>query len=255
MRLQNRTAVITGGSSGVGRGIAIEMAKEGADIVVGDLRREPLRDDVGAPTVEVVRELGRESVYVEMDVAEPPDAERLITRAVDEFGGLDILVNNAAYFPKGSIEELTEADWDRTFDVNVKAIYNTCRVGMAHIRQSDQPRIINLASQLGMEGTRKDAPSYAASKGAIISLTRQLAVEYADENIPVNAIAPGIIKTSATIPKLASEDKGPIIRGNILLPFIGEPKDIGRTAVYLASEDARYMTGHTLVIDGGYTAH
>ncbi len=254
MRLENRNAVITGGSSGVGRGIALEMAKEGANIAIGDLRRDPKIEEKGAPTVEKVQELGQESVFVEMDVADTAGAEALVSAAVEAFGGIDIVVNNAAYFPKGSIEELSEADWDRTFDVNVKGIYNICRVAMDHLRDSDQPRVINLGSQLGMEGTRKDAPSYAASKGAIISLTRQMAVEYADENIPVNAICPGIIKTSATIPKINDEVKGPILEENTLLPFFGEPEDIGRTAVYLASKDARYMTGHSLVIDGGYTA-
>ena len=254
MRLEDRTAVVTGGASGIGRGIAIAFAEEGANVAIGDLRREPLLEDAGDPTVDVLHEMGAGAVHVEMDVAEAEGAEALVDAAVDEFGGVDILVNNAAYFPKGTIETLSEEDWDRTFDVNVKGIFHTCRAALPHLRESDQPRIINLGSQLGMEGTRKDTPSYSASKGAVISLTRQLAVEYADEAITVNAICPGIVRTSSTIPKIEDPVKGPILRENTLLPYFGEPYDIGRTAVYLATEDARYMTGHALVIDGGYIA-
>lgn len=252
MKLDNHVALITGGSSGIGRGIAIEYAREGADVVVGDVREEPLLEENDRPTAEVVRAVGREATYVEVDVASDEQVARFVETAVEEHDGIDIAVNNAAIFPPGTVEDVSEADWDRAFDVNVKGVRNVCRHALPHLRDSDNGCIVNIASQLARMGRTEAAP-YSATKGAVASLTRQMATDYADQPIRVNAIMPGIVRTSMTAEKLADEEMGEYLAEKTLLPYFGQPKDIGRAAVFLASEDSRYITGHCLVVDGGYS--
>lgn len=254
MRLENKTAVVTGAASGIGRGIALELAEEGADVVVGDIDETPNLADETTPTHELVREKGGEAIFVECDVSSSADAEALVKETVETFGGIDILANNAGIFPSGSIEEISDEDWNRTFNVNVNGIYNVSNHALPHLRESDEPRIINTSSQLGLVGLA-DSSAYCGSKGAITNLTRQMAIDYADENITVNAVNPGVIETSMTQGQLEDPEQREAIERNTLLPFIGDPEDIGRAVAFLASEDARYVTGHCLVVDGGWTAH
>lgn len=254
MRLEGRTAIVTGAGSGIGRSIATELAAEGADVAIGDVEEEPNLPDETVPTHRKIRETDGKAIFVKCDVSSNKDARSLVEEAIDTFDEIDILVNNAGIFPSGSIEEMAEETWDRTFDVNVKGIYNMSSHALSHLRESDAPRIINMSSQLGLVGLA-EASAYCGSKGAVANLTRQMAIDYADENITVNAINPGVIETSMTRPQLDDPEQREEIERNTLLPFVGDPEDIGRAAVFLASDDARFVTGHCLVVDGGWTAH
>ncbi|NHN42993.1 SDR family oxidoreductase [Halorubellus sp. JP-L1] len=251
--LDGKAALVTGGASGIGRGIALAFADAGADVVVGDLQRNPKDADATEPTHELVRERGRRGAFVETDVADPSDAEALVERSVDALGALDVVANVAGVFPKGTVADTPAADWNRTFDVNVDGIYHVLQHAVPELSDGDHGRIINVASQLGLVG-REEAAAYCATKGAIVNLTRQLALDYADDGITVNAIAPGVVRTSMTEDKIADPEQGPELDDAIPAPFFGEPEDVGHAAVYLASDGARYVNGHTLVVDGGYTA-
>ncbi|MGM0590039.1 MAG: SDR family NAD(P)-dependent oxidoreductase [Halobacteriota archaeon] len=250
MRLEGKTAVVTGGASGIGRGIAIEFATEGADVAVGDVRRDSANDDSTTPTVERVREQGREAVFVETDVADADDARRLVETAAETFGGVDIVVNNAGVARGGSVDDVTDEEWDRTFAVNVTGIRNVTKWATPYLAESDAGRVVNMASQLGLVGRRESA-AYCASKGAIVNLTRQMAMDYADDDVTVNAIAPGIVQVRSEM----NEERRERLDAYALLSGPGTPQDVGRAAVFLASDDGRYVTGHTLVVDGGYTVH
>lgn len=252
--LDGKTAVVTGGASGNGRGIAIELAKAGANVAVGDVREEPKLDEHTTTTAEEVRNRGQEAIFLETDVSKEADARELITATVEEFGGLDILVNNAGIFPPGAIDEISSDDWDNTFDVNLKGIYHCSKHAMPHLRESDHARIVNLSSQLGLVGLAESS-AYCASKGGIANLTRQMSIDYAEDEITVNAVNPGVIRTSMTKPQLEDPELRAEIEDNTLLPYLGDPEDIGQAVTFLASEWAEYVTGHCLVVDGGWTAH
>lgn len=252
MKLETKTAVVTGASSGIGRGIAIELAKAGADVAVGDRRRHPKIAD-GPPTAASIRELGREAIFRETDVARTEDVETLVAAAVSELGGVDIVVNNAGITHAGTVETTDEEEWNRVLDVNLTGVFACSKAAIPHLKESDSPRIINVASQLGIVA-RPRRPAYCASKGGVINLTRQLALDYADVPILVNAICPGVTRTAMTAPLLDDDDERAAAEANTPLPYFGAPEDIGRAAVFLASDDARFITGESLVIDGGYTA-
>jgi len=187
-------------------------------------------------------------------VTDDEDAKRLVDRTVESFGGVDVLVNNAGILLEGRVDEMTQEEWDRTFAVNVRSIYHCTRHALPHLRESDAPRIVNLSSQIGLVGNPADS-AYCASKGAVANLTRQMAVDYADDRITVNAINPGVVRTEMSAEQLEDEEVMAEVEQKTLLPFVGKPRDIGRAAVFLASRDARFVTGHCLVVDGGWTAH
>ena len=254
MKLKGKKAIVTGASSGIGRNIAIELAKVGADVGIGDLQREPNHPNETEPTVERVRDLGRRSFFRETDVGDGTDAKALVDTTVEEFGGLDILVNNAGMSSGGSVEEVSPEDWQRVFDVNVNGIFNVSRYALPHICESETGRIVNIASQLGLVGQEGYA-AYCASKGAVVNLTRQMAIDYGDDDVTVNAICPGFVRTSRTEGRLEDEAYADRYDRYNVLPRLGRPEDIGPAAVFVASDDAGYMTGHCLVIDGGYSIH
>lgn len=253
MELDGRRAVVTGGSSGIGRGIALALAEAGADVAIGDVREEPKLPEETETTVERVREMGQDTLFVECDVTEGDDAARLIDRAETALGGIEIVVNNAGILIEGSVDELSPAAWQRTFDVNATGVYHVCRASIPALRNAEHGRIINVASQLGLVGTDR-AAAYCASKGAVSNLTRQMAIDYATDGITVNAINPGVIRTSMTVDGLADPDARAAVDEYTAVPFVGEPHDIGHAAVFLATPESRYVTGHCLVVDGGYTA-
>jgi len=250
MRLEDRNAIVTGGSSGIGRGIALEFAREGANVAIGDVRREPSAGSETVPTVERVRDIGPDALFVGTEVSAPEEVEALVETTVRELGGVDIVVNNAGIAIGGSVEEISAEDWERTFAVNVGGIRNVSKYALPHLRESEAARIINMSSQLGLVARRKSA-AYCGSKSAIINLTRQMALDYASESITVNALNPGIIQVRDEM----SEERTERDETYTALPRIGEPQDIGRAAVFLASDDGRFVTGHSLVVDGGYTIH
>lgn len=251
MTLAGRTAVVTGGASAIGRALAIGLAEEGVSVVVGDVRRESRVKEERPSTVDVIEAAGGEATFVSADVTDQADVDRLVATATEEFGGLDILVNNAGITDRGSVDEVDDASWERIQDVNVSGVMRCSRAAIPLLRESDHGRIINIASQRGLRGGESnEQAAYVASKGAVVSLTRQMAMDYAPEGIAVNAICPGPIESGMT-PIEHEADRHRLLEG-ILTPFVGEPEDLVPAALLLAGDGARYIHGHCLVVDGGY---
>lgn len=251
MTLEHRTAIVTGASSGIGRAIAIEFAREGARLALADVREESRVPDDDRTTLAVIEEEGGSAIFRRTDVTDEKSVERLVEQTVEAHGGVDILVNSAGVTSDSPVHELTEAEWDRVHDVNVKGVVRCSKHALEQLRESDHGRIINIASQRGLRGggdTEKAA--YVSSKGAVTSLTRQMALDYAPEGIAVNAICPGPVESGMT-PIESDADEAQLLDG-ILTPFVGQPEDIAPAAVLLAGDGGRYIHGHNLVVDGGY---
>lgn len=256
MALTDRIAVVTGGSSGIGRGIADRLAEAGADIVVGDLQREPkqgrhYQTDVTTPTDELVAdEHGVEGLFVETDVGREADVRGLVDRAAERFGRLDILVNNAGIQILGTSQELSVAAWQEVIDVNLTGFFLAAKYAMPHLHEADHGRIVNISS-INAHFGGGGAP-YAASKAGIVNLTRDLAIEAAGTDVTVNTVLPGVIKT----PMQDQNDAEARERQaeQTLLSRLGEPRDVGNAVRFLASDEAEWVTGAQLVVDGGYLA-
>lgn len=255
MDLTGRTALVTGAAAGIGRGIAIELARGGADIVVADVREEPKLADERerGTTVEVVADIGGEAEFVECDVSEEAAVEATVDATVERFGGLDILVNNAGISVKGSVHELDREDWERSLGVNLTSIYLTTKHAAAHLRESDAGRILNLASTAAFEGGPR-AAGYCATKAGVVNLTRQMAVDYGPDSATVNALCPGPIYTSMSQGTFDDPKRREVYEKNVLLPYFGDPEDVGQLARFLASDAAAYITGTAIPIDGGWLA-
>lgn len=252
--LDGRTAIVTGAASGIGRGIARELAAKGADIVVADIRETP-KEGGTAPTQELVESEGSEALFVETDVSAEADVTTMIEQAVEAFGGLDILVNNAAAAARyASVEELPLQEWQHVLDVTLTGVYLCTREALPHLREVDAPRIVNVASQLGFVGIA-GRPAYCAAKAGVVNFTRQLAVEYGDVPVLANAVCPGLIRTPRTEELWEDAETMADYDDQVLVPYYGEPRDVGAMAAFLASDDARYITGSSFVVDGGYLAH
>ncbi len=251
MKLEDRTAIVTGSSSGIGRAISIEFAREGANVVLADVREESRVLDDDRTTFDVIESEGNTAVFQQTDVTDEAAVERLIERAVEEYGGLDILVNSAGITSDNPVHEVTDEEWDRVHDVNVKGVFRCSKHAIPHILESEYGRIINVSSQRGLRGggdTEKAA--YVSSKGAVTNLTRQMALDYGPEGVAVNAICPGPVESGMT--PIESEKDEQVLLDGILTPFVGQPEDIAPAAVLLASDGGRFIHGHNLVIDGGY---
>ena len=255
MRLQNRTAIVTGGSSGIGRGVCLEFAREGARVVVADIREEPKRgkyhdQDVYSPTLAEIEREGGEGFFVQVDMGDEASVRNLVDRGVEHLGGLDILVNNAGIYIPGDSQELAVADWDRVMDVNLKGLFLSTKFALPHIAKSGSGRIINIASVHAFRGG--GGPPYAAAKAGVVNLTRDTAVEVTARGITVNAICPGYIETP--VQDYLSEEQIEAARQQTPLPRFGLPRDIGRACVFFASDDAEWITGTALPVDGGWLA-
>lgn len=257
MDLTDRTALVTGGAAGIGRGIAIELARGGADVVVADVRETPRLDDEQARgrTTEVIDSLDGDAtaVFSECDVSEAAAVEATVDAAVERFGGLDVLVNNAGISLAGSVHELEHEDWSRTLDVNLTGVYLTSKHAAAHLRESAAGRIVNLASTAAFEGGPR-AAGYCATKAGVVNLTRQMAVDYGPDGVTVNALCPGPVYTSMSQDTFDDPDRRDVYEEHVLLPYFGEPADVGRLARFLAADAARYITGTAIPVDGGWLA-
>lgn len=253
MRLDGRTAIVTGGSSGIGRGICLKLAEEGADVVVADVQREPQMD--GKPTDHLVEEKGSSAQFIETDVSDEDSVRDMVYRAASEYGSLDILVNNAGIHDGGSVHETDEEEWNRIQDVNLKGVYLCSKYVVEHMLEEDiRGDIINIGSIAGLVGFASNSP-YSASKGGVVELTRSMAVDYGPEGINVNAVDPGVIKTSMTEEMLDDDEQRQFFEQNTLTDRLGRPEDIANAVAFLASEESNFVNGENLVVDGGWTAH
>ncbi|MDP1884614.1 MAG: SDR family NAD(P)-dependent oxidoreductase [Candidatus Moranbacteria bacterium] len=244
MPLENKTAIVTGARRGIGKGIALALAKEGCNVVVSDIDEKDCE-----AVAEEARKLGPKALAVRCDVSKKEDVEKLFAKAVEEFGQLDILVNNAGIFPFVPFAEMKEEDWDKVMDVNLKSIF-LCSKEAAKILP-EGGRIVNISSIaafVGFEGL----VHYCATKGAINSMIRALALELAPKKITVNAVAPGAIDTPGAGETSTEESKKQTI-AMIPLSRMGQPEDIANAVVFLASGKAGYITGQTIIVDGGWT--
>ena len=255
MPLRDRVALVTGGSSGIGRGICLELAREGARVVVADLQEEPKRGklferDTVTPTVAEVEKLGSEGLFIKADVSKEADVERFVEQGATHFGRLDILVNNAGIAVLGGTQDLSVPDWDRILDINLKAVFMTTKHALPYLKQSPAGRIINIASVNSFRGGL--GPAYTASKAGVMNLTRDLAVEVGAAGVTANAICPGAIETAVQdFLGDAAEKLCEAIQSVTPIRRLGIPRDIGRACVFLASDDAAWITGIALPVDGG----
>ena len=254
MQLKDRIAIITGGSSGIGRGIALEFAREGARIAVIDKQETPLRKyhetDVTTPTVSEIEKLGAQGVFLQTDVADETQITNTIQQTVKHFGGLDILVNNAGIHIPGSSQEISIADWDQVVGVNLRGVFMSTKLAIPHLKQSKFGRIIQIASVHAYGGGA--GPAYAPAKAAVVNMVRDTALEIGQYGITVNALCPGYIETS--IQDYLTPEQIEEALEKTALPRFGLPSDIGRACVFLASDEAEWITGASLLVDGGFAA-
>lgn len=248
-RLDEKTAIVTGGSSGNGRAIARRFAEEGANVTVADVREDPRMG--GDPTHELITAAGGDALYVETDVSDIEDLRNVVDETVETFGSLDVMVNNAGVERQRACGEVTEDDYEWLMNINLKGVYFGSQAAIEAMRaQGDGGAVINMSSIAGIRGL-ENSSLYCTSKGGVTNLTRQLAVEHGPEGIRVNALNPGFIETAMTMED--GETAGGILE-QTPLGRAGQPEEVAEVAVFLASNEASYVTGHNLVVDGGFTA-
>ena len=241
--LKNRTAVVTGGARGIGRSIAEELARGGADIIIVDLV-----EDSAKATASEIAATGVKAVGIAANVAKTEDVKRMVGEAIKLNGKIDILVNNAGITRDSLLIRMKDEDWNAVIEVNLKSVFLVTRELITHMMKARYGRVVNIASVIGLMGNVGQA-NYAASKAGIIGLTKSLAKEFAGRKITVNAIAPGYIQTDMTA-KLTPEV---IEKMKALIPLnrLGEPSDVARAVRFLSSDEASYITGQILTVDGG----
>jgi 3-oxoacyl-[acyl-carrier protein] reductase len=247
MKLEGKKAIVTGGSRGIGRSIAIAFAREGADVLVNYHSNDAAAREV----VAEVEKLGRKGVAVQADVASYASARGMVDQCVEKLGGVDILVNNAGVSKPSMLLKMTEADWDYIIDVHLKAAFNTTQAAGNYMKEKKYGKIINVISTAGIFGTVGQI-NYASAKAGIIGFTKSASRELGRYNINVNVICPGITKTDMTNKLQTDEKLRQIYEARIQLGRFGEPEEIAPAFVFLASDDASYITGQVLGVDGGY---
>ena len=251
--LKDKVALITGGSSGIGRACAQIFAREGAKVVVTDVNVTG-----GEETVRAIQEAGGEASFVRADVSQAAEVEAMVARAVALYGRLDCGFNNAsdnaahlgALVPT---HEYPEENWDRIIDVNLKGVWLCMKFEIRQMLEQGGGAIVNTSSALGLVGTR-DMPAYVASKHGIVGLTRAAALEYAEQGIRVNAVCPGYIRTPMTKARLDDPEGAARMLAREPIGRVGEPEEVAETVVWLCSEAASFVTGHALAVDGGWVA-
>ena len=250
-RFANKVVVITGAGSGIGRTAALAFAREGGSVVIGDINETD-----GAETARQILKSGGYATAVRCDVRKPQDVEALIARAVADFGGVDVLYNNAGVVRYGTVEELSVEDWDFQLDINLKGTFLTCKYAIPQMRRRGGGAIVNTASVQAF-ASQKTVPAYAASKGGVVSLTTTIALDHADDNIRCNCIAPGTIRTPMV--DQAADTFGPddpeaaIAEWGRLHPLgrVGKPEEVANLVLFLASDEAAFCTGGCYRVDGG----
>ncbi len=243
-RLQDKVAIITGASRGIGREIALVFAQEGAKLVLTARSMDPLK----TLSDEIVKAGGVEPLCVDLDVKNSEKVEEMVDKTLDKFSRVDILVNNAGVTRDGLLLRMSDEDWDEVLDTNLKGAFHCLKAVAKPMMRQRSGRIINMASVIGLIGNAGQA-NYAASKAGLIALTKSAAKEFGSRNILINAIAPGFIDTDMT--QALSEDVRKAILKNIPIGVFGKPVDVARAAVFLASDESSFVTGQVLTVDGG----
>ena len=246
MRLEGKVAIISGGSRGMGAAEARMFAREGARVVIGDLLEEE-----GLNVVSEIGESGGEALFVTLDVTDESSWQSAVSAAVERFGKVDILVNNAAILRTQGLLETTEEIWDEVMDINVKGTFLGAKTVIPEMRKAGGGSIINISSGAGITGSRRNT-AYHASKGAVRIFTKSAAIQYAGENIRVNSVHPGPVDTDMLASSLAADDaRRP---EDVPLGRYGRPEEVAYGVLYLASDESSFVTGSEVVIDGGRTA-
>ena len=248
-RLKTKIAIVTGAGSGIGRACAVALAREGARVALVGRRKARLE--------ETSREIGESALVLAADVSQKDEIARVVEQTVAHFGGLNVLLNNAGVLHIGTAEEITEKQWDETFNVNVRGLWLLSRAALPHMRKAGGGSIINMASVLGINGARNRA-SYAPSKGAVVLLTKCMAIDHGHEHIRVNAICPSFVETDFTAAVISQAPDPKAVRSARIAAHpigrLGQPEDIAGLAVYLASDESSWVTGSLFPVDGGYLA-
>jgi NAD(P)-dependent dehydrogenase (short-subunit alcohol dehydrogenase family) len=247
-RLEGKVAVITGAAGGIGREAALLFSAEGASVCVADVAR-----DRGQATASEARE----AFFHEVDVTDPESVQAMYDATAERYGGIDVLYNNAGIMPADDASILeTEVDaWQRVQDVNTKGVYLCCKHGIPHLVERGGGSVINVASFVALAGAATSQISYTASKGAVLSMSRELAVEFARKGVRVNALCPGPVETPLLM-RLFDESSGALERRLVHIPIgrLAQAKEIAQGALFLASDESSYVTGSTFLVDGGITA-
>ena len=241
--LKEQVAIVTGGTSGIGKTIAETFADAGASIAIFGIQEEE-----GKQTVEEFSKKGVQAQFYFVDVTDVDQVQKSVQEVIEAFGKIDVLVNNAGITKDNLLMRMDESDWNAVLDVNLKSCFHTCKAVLRPMMKARHGRIINISSVVGLMGNGGQA-NYAASKAGMIGFTKSLAKEVASRNILANCIAPGFIKTAMT-DKLNEKQKEAIL-GNVPMQRLGEPRDVANGALFLASPLANYITGQVLIVDGG----
>lgn len=251
MRLEDKVALITGAGSGIGRETSLLFAAEGAQVVAVDI------DDLsGNETVETIQSRGGDATYVHADVSKAADCENMVRVAEETYGKLDVLFNNAGIMHSADSDAIAtdEEIWDFTMAVNLKGVFLGCKYGIPALRRAGGGSIINTASFVALMGAATPQIAYTASKGGVLAVSRELAIVHARENIRVNALCPGPLRTELLMKFLDTEEKKQRRLVHIPMGRFGDQKEIAYAALYLASDESSFVTGATFVVDGGITA-
>ena len=244
MNLVNKVAIVTGAGRGIGKAIAIALAREGANIIAIDVDIQ-----TAEKVAKEIKSLDRQAWAIQVDVSDSKEVNRMVQLVLKKFKRVDILVNNAAIIRRGSIEDLKEDDWDRVIDVNLKGAFNCMKAVVGIMKKQRYGKIINISSIAGKIGDLASAPCYGASKAGMTCLAKSLARELASYNINVNVVAPHAIKTDMS--KEWSEEKRKSIIADIPLGRLGEPEDVAEAVAFLVSDKAKFITGEVLDVNGG----
>lgn len=251
MRLEGRVASITGAGSGIGRCAAVLFAQEGARILVSDIDV-----DAGKQTVEAVRGIGGEAHFVHVDVSVAAQVEQLYAEGEQVFGKVDVLYNNAGVFDSrdGSVTETDEDTWDKVIDIDLKGVYLCCRYGVPALQRAGGGTIVNVASFVSWMGAATPQIAYTSAKGGVLSMTREIATEFARDNIRANALCPGPVETPLLEALLSDPQRRNRRLVHIPMGRFGRAEEMAKAALFLACDDSSFMTGASLLVDGGITA-